>query len=74
MNSLEILDLSDTAVTDRLVDDLAGMKSLKLLLVEGTKITPERVEQFRKKRTDCRIVWAPKYKELKSEEDTRLIG
>ena len=74
MNSLEILDLGDTAVTDRLLDDLAGMKSLKLLLVEGTRITPARVEQFRKARPDCRIVWAPKYKEVKSEEDTRLIG
>lgn len=74
MNSLEILDLGDTAVTDKLLDDLAGMKSLKLLLVEGTRITPERVEQFRKARPDCRVVWAPKYKEVKSEEDTRLIG
>jgi internalin A len=74
MNSLEILDLGDTAVTDKVLDDLAGIKSLKLLLVGGTAITPARVEQFRKLRPDCRIVWAPKYKEVKSEEDTRLIG
>jgi internalin A len=74
MNRLEILDLGDTAVTDKLLDDLAGMKSLKLLLVGGTKITPARVEQFRKARPNCRVVWAPKYKEVKSEEDTRLIG
>ena len=74
MNSLEILDLGDTAVSDRLLNDLARMKSLKLLLVGGTRITPAGVEQFRKARPDCRIVWAPKYKEVKSEEDTRLIG
>ena len=74
MNSLETLDLGDTSVTDKLLDELTGMKSLKLLLVGGTKITPARVEQFRKARPDCRIVWASKYKEVKSEEDTRLIG
>jgi hypothetical protein len=74
MNGLEVLDVGDTAVTDKLLDDLTGMKSLKLLMVGGSKITPARVEQFRKARPDCRIVWAPKYKEVKSEEDTRLIG
>jgi len=74
MKSLETLDLGDTAVTDALLDQLIGMKSLKLLLVGGTKITPARVEQFRKARPDCRIVWTPKYKEVKSEEDTRLTG
>ena len=74
MNSLEILDLGDTAVTDKLLDDLAGMKSLKTLLVGGSKITPARVEQFRKARPDCQIVWTPKYKEVKSEEDVRLTG
>jgi internalin A len=74
MTSLEIVDLGDTAVTDKLLDDLTGMKSLKLVLVGGTKITPARVEQFRKARPDCRIIWTPRYKEVKSEEDTRLIG
>ena len=59
MTSLEIVDLGDTAVTDKLLDDLTGMKSLKLLLVGGTKITLARVKQFRKARPDCRIVWAP---------------
>jgi hypothetical protein len=74
IKSLEILDLGDTAVTDKLLEDLAGMKNLKLLLVGGSRITPAGVEQFRKARPECRIVWAPKYKEVKSEEDTRLIG
>jgi len=74
MKSLEVLDLGDTSVTDRLLDELTAMKSLKLLMVGGTKVSPERVEQFRKARPDCRIVWNPKYKEVKSEEDTRLTG
>jgi Leucine-rich repeat (LRR) protein len=74
MKTLEVLDLSDTNVTDALLDQLAGMKQLKTLFVAGAKVTQERVERFRKARPDCRVVWAPKYKEVKSEEDTRLIG
>ena len=74
MNRLEILDLSQTAVTDAFLDRLEGMKQLKTLMVDGTKVTPERVERFRKARPDCRIFWSPKYKEVKSEEDVRLTG
>ena len=74
MNRLEILDLSQTAVTDAFLDRLEGMKQLRLLMVDGTKVTPERVERFRKARPDCRILWSPPYKEVKSEEDVRLTG
>jgi Leucine-rich repeat (LRR) protein len=74
MKSLEILDVSDTSVTDKLLDQLEGMKQLKVLFIAGAKVTPERVEKFRKSRPDCRVVWSPKFKEVKSEEDTRLIG
>jgi Leucine-rich repeat (LRR) protein len=74
MKTVEVLDLSDTAVTDKLLDQLTGMKQLKTLLVAGAKVTPEGVERFKKARPDCRIVWAPKYKDVTSEEDTRLIG
>jgi Leucine-rich repeat (LRR) protein len=74
MKGLEVLDLGDTAVTDALLDQLEGMKQLKTLFVGGPKITPERVERFRKARPDCRVVWSPKYKEVQSEEDTRLTG
>ena len=62
MNSLETLDLGDTAVTDKLLDDIAGMKSLKLLLVEGTRITPARVKQRSEERRvgkECRSRWSP---------------
>jgi Leucine-rich repeat (LRR) protein len=74
MKNLEVLDVSDTSVTDKLLDQLEGMKQLKALFLAGAKVTPERVERFRKARPDCRIVWSPKYKEVNSEEDTRLIG
>lgn len=74
MQNLEVLNLSDTAITDATLDQLRGMKQLKTLVVAGTKVTPERAEKFRTERPDCRIVWAPKYKDVQSEEDTRLIG
>ena len=66
--------VSDTGVTGALLDQLAGMKQLKTLFLAGAKVTAERVEQFRKARPDCRVVWAPEYKEVKPPEDTRLIG
>jgi hypothetical protein len=74
MKALETLDLTDTSVTDKLLDQLEGMKQLKALFIAGAKVTPERVDKFRKARPDCRLIWSPKYKEVKSEEDTRLIG
>jgi Leucine-rich repeat (LRR) protein len=74
MKNLETLDLSDTSVTDALLDQLQGIKQLKALFLAGAKVTAERAERLRKARPDCRVVWAPKYKEVKSEEDTRLTG
>jgi hypothetical protein len=50
------------------------MRQLKTLLLDGTKVSPARVEAFRATRPDCRVVWSPKFKEVKSEEDTRLTG
>jgi len=73
LGPLEILDLSDTGVTDKALDRLEAMTSLKKLFVGG-RVTPARVERFRKARPDCRVIWMPKYKEVKSEEDTRLTG
>jgi len=74
IKNLEILNLSDTSVTDATLDQLQGMKTLKTILVGGTKITQSRVDRFKKARPDCKIIWTPKFKEVKSEEDTRLIG
>ena len=74
IKSLEVLDLADTSITDAALPGLEQMSSLKILFVGGTKVTPEAVARFQKARPDCRIVWSPKYKEVKSEEDTRLTG
>lgn len=74
MKTVETLDLGDTNIGDAVLAGLEGMKSLKLLMVSGTKVTPAAIEHFRKARPDCRLMWAPKYKEYKSEEDTRLTG
>jgi internalin A len=74
MKRLEILDLAETIVTDAILDPLEKMTQLKMLFLDGTKVTPGRVERFRKARPDCRVHWTPKYKEVKSEEDTRLTG
>jgi Leucine-rich repeat (LRR) protein len=74
METLEVLDLSETKVTDALLDQLGRLKRLKLLIVAGTKITPERAKLFREAHPDCKVIWTPAYKEVQSEEDTRLIG
>ena len=74
MKELEVLDLSETAVTDTLMQRLEGMRQLKTLLLDGTKVTPARVEAFRTAHPDCRVIWSTKFKEVKSEEDTRLTG
>jgi len=74
MKTLETLDLSETSVSDALLNQLEGMKQLKAVFLAGARVTPERVERFRKARPDCRVMWTPKYKEVLSEEDTRLIG
>ena len=63
VKTLEILDVSDTTVTGKFLDRLEGMKQLKALFIAGAKVTPERIERFRKARPDCRVVWSPKYKE-----------
>ena len=67
--SLTELSLNGTGVSDA---GLEGMRQLKTLFIAGAKVTPERIERFRKARPGC--LWSPKYKEVKSEEDTRLIG
>jgi hypothetical protein len=74
LRNLEALDLSDTRITDALLDQLSTLDQLKLLVVAGTKVTPAGLERFRKARPACKLIYAPAYKEVKSEEDTRLIG
>ena len=74
LKSVEELDLGDTGVTDATLDQLQQNKRLKVLAVSGTKVTAEGLDRFRKARPDCRLLWSPKFKDVKSEEDTRLTG
>jgi len=74
MNTLEILDLSETGVTDVSIEHLTKMKSLKLVFLDRSKVSPAGVEKLRRKRPDCRVIFGPRYKEVQSEEDTRLTG
>jgi hypothetical protein len=74
LKTVETLDLGDTNIGDAVLAGLEAMKQLKMLVVSGTKVTPAGIERFRKARPDCRLMWAPKYKQVTSEEDTRLTG
>lgn len=74
LENLEEADLGDTAIGDETLDRLQLHKRLKVLAVSGTKVTPEGMARFRKARPDCRLLWSPKFKEVKSEEDARLTG
>jgi len=74
MKSLSALDLSATAVTDATLDRLKALPSLKELFIGNTEATQQAVESFRRARTDCRVIWWEKQKEVESQEDTRLIG
>jgi Leucine-rich repeat (LRR) protein len=74
VKSVEELDLGDTQITDAALTELQGSKRLKVLAVSGTKVTNEGMQKFRKARPDVRLLWSPKFKDVKSEEDTRLTG
>ena len=74
LKNLEELDLGDTAISDAILDQLQKHARLKVLAVSGTNVTAEGLDRFRRARPDCRLLWSPKFKDVKSEEDTRLTG
>jgi hypothetical protein len=53
---LRVLDLAGTNATDKVLESLWQMTGLKLLKVEGCQVSPEAVEQTRKRLPNCRIV------------------
>lgn len=55
---LETLDLRDTAVTDAGLSAVAGLKTLKLLLLTGSRVTREGVRAVRPRMIGTRIVGA----------------
>jgi hypothetical protein len=74
LKNVEILDLSGTAITDAVFERITAMSALKTVFVNSPNITPAAVERFRKARPNCRVIYTPKFKEVKSPEDTRLTG
>jgi hypothetical protein len=51
-DSIMMLDLSHTAVTDATLDKLSDAPSLGQLNVTGTKVTPAGVARFKRARQD----------------------
>jgi hypothetical protein len=54
---LTSLDLAKTAITDRALEALAANSSLRMLHLDGTKVTAAGVEQFRQRNPACTVDW-----------------
>jgi hypothetical protein len=59
---VQILDLSDTAVGDRGMEYLAGLKALELLVIVNTKISQSAIKSFRGEHPSLKIVTKPSTK------------
>jgi hypothetical protein len=51
----EELDLFNTKVTDKGIQELASVKSLTLLMLHGTKVTQKGIDELKKKLPNCYI-------------------
>ena len=71
MPAIETLELTETGITDKTLDALEQVKTLKDVYVGGTAVSEARVEAFRAARPDCRITWweKPTYPEKAAEEE-----
>ena len=57
IESLEVLDLSETSVTDAALPKLAGLPNVKQLFLGGSKVTQQAVEQFRADHLRIQVTW-----------------
>ena len=57
LGTLTSLDLSDTAVTDATLGQLAKLSNLRRLYVSETQVTPEGLAAFRTKHPACVVSW-----------------
>jgi Leucine-rich repeat (LRR) protein len=57
MGNLKILDLAETAITDRTLTALAANKSLRKLYLSGSQVTSAGVEAFRRANPQCEVSW-----------------
>jgi len=72
MKRLSLLDLAETAVTDKGLDQLDGMNQLRQLFVGGTKVTAAGVEKFQQSHPAClvsRLAAKSEPKKVEDEED-----
>jgi Leucine-rich repeat (LRR) protein len=54
---LAVLDLAETKLTDKGLVQLQKMTALRLLYLGGTAVTQSGIEQFKRAKPQCRIVW-----------------
>ena len=55
MKSLQRLDLANTQVTDKCIDDLIAMPALRQVFLRGTKVSAAGVERLKKARPKLEI-------------------
>ncbi|HUY91229.1 MAG TPA: hypothetical protein VMV10_21000 [Pirellulales bacterium] len=55
MTRIEELDLTDAAVTDGAINDLATLTKMTKLVLRGTKISGSGAAQLRRRLPDCEI-------------------
>jgi hypothetical protein len=72
---MAVLDLAETNLTDKGLEQLQKMTALRLLYLGGTAVTQSGIEEFERTNPQCRIVWGKRsyYENTKgpavSEED-----
>ena len=57
MKQLTVLDLAETAITDRGMEKLQSMKELQKLYLSGSAVTGPGVEAFRRANPRCDVSW-----------------
>jgi hypothetical protein len=69
MKRLLFLDLAETAVTDKGLEQLAGMIQLRHLFVGGTQVTAAGAERFQQRHPACLVSRFATKSEPKKAED-----
>ena len=54
---LEVLDLAETSISDKTLEELKKLPRLRQLFVGGTQVNAAAVSRVRQDRPDCQITW-----------------
>ena len=57
LQSLEVLNCENTALTDASVPALMKHQSIKLMTLSGTNFSTEGIKRLRQNMIGCRIIW-----------------